>query len=113
MFFGIKEAYIYRDWQQAIGDLLLVDVAGAPRRFDVIGYDRFETSFLSSLENDTPHRRWIRRLDAVIAGLEPDKEDVFDARRNQLRRVLEASMRLQQVLEEKIKQYTKLTARVF
>lgn len=113
VFFGIKEAYIYRDWQQAIGDLLLVDVAGAPRRFDVIGYDRFETAFLSSLENDTPHRRWIRRLDAVFAGLEPDKEDVFDARRNQLRSVLEASVRLQQVLEEKIKQYSKLTARVF
>ena len=113
VFFGIKEAYVYRDWQQAIGDLLLVDVTGAPRRFDVIGYDRFETLFLSSPENEDASFRWIRRLDAVFAGLEPDKEDVFDARRDQLKRVLHASLRLQEVLENKIKQYSKLTARTF
>ena len=111
VFFGIKEAYVYRDWQQAIGDLLLVDVTGAPRRFDVIGYDRFETLFLGSHESEETSFRWIRRLDAVFAGLEPDKEDVFDARRDQLKRVLEASLRLQVVLEKKITQYSKLTAR--
>ena len=111
VFLGIKEAYVYRDWQQAIGDLVLVGVTGAPRRFDVIGYDRFETLFLESPESEESGFRWIRRLDAVFAGLEPDKVDVFDARRAQLKGVLEASLCLEELLEKKIKQYSKLTAR--
>jgi hypothetical protein len=113
VFFGIKEAYVYRDWQQAIGDLMLVDTTGARRRFDVIGYDTFETLFLTSDEKDETGFRWIRRLDAVFAGLEPDKEDIFDARRDQLKSVLEASLHLERVLDEKIKQYSKLTAKPF
>jgi hypothetical protein len=110
VFFGIKEAYVYRDWQQAIGDLLLTKLTGTPRRFDVMGYAQFESLFLGSDVARETERRWIRRLDAVFAGLEPDKEDVFDARRDQLKRIRQASERLQRVLEEKIEQYARLTA---
>ena len=88
-----------------------MDVTGAPRRFDVIGYDRFEALFLESHESEGSSFRWIRRLDAVFAGLEPDKVDVFDARRAQLKGLLEASLCLEELLEKKIKQYSKLTAR--
>lgn len=110
IFFGIKEAYVYRDWQQAIGDLLLIKLTGTPRRFDVMGYAQFESFFLGSDQAQETERRWIRRLDKVFAGLEPDKEDVFDARRDQLKRVSQAAERLQRVLEEKIEQYANLTA---
>jgi hypothetical protein len=110
-FFGIKEAYIYRDWQQAIGDLVLTQITGAPRRFEVIGYDQFESLFLRvDKDSEETGRRWVRRLDAVFAGLEPDKEDLFDARRDQLKRVLNTSERLQVLLEKKVEEYFKLTA---
>lgn len=112
VFFGIKEAYICRDWQQAIGDLVLTQVTGAPRRFEVIGYEQFEPLFLNCDQAQDARHRWIRRLDAVFVGLEPDKEDVFDARREQLRQLLKQSQCLQGVLEEKISQYSSLTSRV-
>jgi hypothetical protein len=111
-FLGIKEAYIYRDWQQAIGDILLVPVSNAPRRFEVIGYDQFEALFLSHDVADLPRQRWIRRLDAVFLGLEPDKEDIFDARRNQLKRVFEATCELEKVLQDKIQQYSSKIAKL-
>lgn len=110
VFFGIKEAYVYREWQQAIGDLVLIPLTNSTRRFEVMGYFQFESLFLSTDVAHEMQQRWIRRLDAVFVGLEPDKKDVFDARRNQIKSVYEASQKLQKVLEAKIKQYSSLTA---
>lgn len=107
VFFGIKEAYLYRDWQQAIGELVLVPVSGAARRFDTMGYFSFEEIFLASQESN--EKRWIRRLDELFVGLEPHKEDVFDARRDQLRSVHYASRELQAVLEKRVNHYLELT----
>jgi hypothetical protein len=111
VFFGIKEAWVYRDWQQAIGDLVLTSVSGSSRRFDVMGYLQFESMFLSADEAHEAQRRWIQRLDALFVGLEPHKKDVVDARRDQLRRVHEESKNLQRVLEQKVALYSKLTAK--
>ena len=39
---SVKQAWIYRDWQQAIGNLMIREIEGAVRRFDIIGYGDFE-----------------------------------------------------------------------
>jgi hypothetical protein len=54
--FDIHEAWIYRDWQRAIGDLMLVPVIDGPRRFEVMGYGDFESL-------------WVERADAASASL--------------------------------------------
>lgn len=37
-----REALIYRDWQDAIGDAMLENDPDSVRRFKIIGYDKFE-----------------------------------------------------------------------
>lgn len=42
---GIREAYLYRDWQAPIGDMMIVDVSqgDGTRRFDVVGFRTFDS----------------------------------------------------------------------
>ena len=37
-----REALIYRDWQDAIGDAMLEKDPDSVRRFRIVGYERFE-----------------------------------------------------------------------
>ena len=39
------ETWIYRDWQNAIGDLMLKDLENSSRRYDLIGYGDYEELF--------------------------------------------------------------------
>ncbi len=39
---SVKQAWIYREWQQVIGNLMIREIGGAVRRFDIIGYGEFE-----------------------------------------------------------------------
>ena len=89
--FGIKEAYIYRDWQAAIGDMMLTDLSGAARRFDVIGYGEFERRYLEARTTPGADRRWFDRLDLLFHDLDMSKSGPFDARRDQVKRLLGAS----------------------
>jgi hypothetical protein len=36
--FTIKETWFYRDWQIALGDIMIEQVSGSSRRFDIIGF---------------------------------------------------------------------------
>ena len=81
------EAWIYRDWQIAIGDFMLKEINNAPRRYDIIGYGEFEESFKK--EN-----KWIMRLHRVFDNLNVENDDRFDARIGQLKRIYKASLRL-------------------
>ena len=38
-----REALIYRDWQDAIGDAMLEADPDSVRRYKIVGYERFET----------------------------------------------------------------------
>lgn len=40
---AVREAWLYRDWQAAIGDLMVKEISGASRRFEVLGYGEFES----------------------------------------------------------------------
>jgi hypothetical protein len=85
---GVKQAWIYRDWQQAIGDLMIREIEGAVRRFDIIGYGAFETLYR---ETDNP---WVVRLRDVVIGIDVARPEPADLRLEQLRHVARATASL-------------------
>lgn len=100
--FGIREAYLYRDWQAAIGDLMIRDVSGSARRFDVIGFGQFESRYLTAYSGEASEdRRWFERLERLFLDLDMGKTGVFDARREQVGRLKEACKQLVEELDGK------------
>lgn len=86
-----KEAWIYRDWQSAIGDLMLRSIDGAERRFEVIGFSEFESM---CTDGSDVQKKWIFRLSAVFDGIDLSWRDPYDHRPSQLRAVLHATASL-------------------
>jgi hypothetical protein len=78
---SVREAWIYRDWQSAIGDVMLREAQPGPRLFEVIGYKDFETLCKDGQEND---RIWMRRLNTVVDDLDTQGDRSQDARIEQL-----------------------------
>ncbi|MGV9364370.1 hypothetical protein [Amycolatopsis sp. NPDC003731] len=85
---SVREAWIYRDWQAAIGDVLLRETSSGPRRFQVLGYRDFETLVEEGEEAD---RRWLRRLYSVIDDVDVHADRTSDARIGQLHAVYVAT----------------------
>lgn len=83
-YLSVREAWVYRDWQAAIGDVMLRETQPGVRFFEVIGYKDFETLCLEGREGD---RTWMRRLNAVIDDLDIHGDRSEDARIEQLRTV--------------------------
>jgi len=79
------ETWIYRDWQNATGDLMLKSLENSLRRYDLIGYGEFEELFYS--EN-----KWLLRLKRLFDNLNVEIDDRFDARVGQLKRLYKASI---------------------
>lgn len=101
--FGIKEAYIYRDWQAAIGDLMLLDDKVGTRHFSVLGFGRFEDLVLKGRKNkQSSAARWFDRLDSLIHDLDMTQEGMFDARRAQLRKLYQCCIKLEAGLEQRL-----------
>jgi hypothetical protein len=88
---AMREAWIYRDWQAAIGDMMLRPTVGEPRKFEVIGYGEFEHMYE---EGTHEQRRWVSRLSEIFDGVDLSIEDRFDARPRQLRAILRATAEL-------------------
>jgi hypothetical protein len=86
-----KEAWIYRDWQSAIGDLMLRPIDGAERRFEVIGFSEFETMCTDGTD---VQKKWIFRLSAVFDGIDLSWKDPYDHRPTQLGAILHATASL-------------------
>lgn len=79
---AIREAWIYRDWQTGIGELMLVKSESKSRTFDIIGFKEFEAMF----ENNTPeHKKWIARLGKLFNGVAVNNTEANDMRIEQLR----------------------------
>ncbi len=74
---SIREAWLYRDFQSAIGDLMIKEVSGGSRRFELVGFAEFEELFLSERPDI---RRWMERLNRLVDGLDISGADRFDAR---------------------------------
>lgn len=96
LIFGIKEAYIYRDWQAAIGDLMLKESNIGSRHFSIIGFGEFEDNFIvaSADIKDSSARRWFDRLQALFYDLDMAHEGMFDARRKQLKMIYDCCEKL-------------------
>jgi hypothetical protein len=88
---SVKQAWIYRDWQQAIGMLMIRPIDGAARRFDVMDYGTFERMFTAT---DGDERRWMERLEAVIVNIDVGSADPADFRVAQLRALCRATAAL-------------------
>lgn len=102
---NIREAYIYRDWQAAVGDFMVVETAHGPRRFDVRGFGSFEDAYLSAqLGENQLQKRWFDRIEALFYGLDMRTEGVFDARREQIRKLYRGLKELEEVLRAKVEQ---------
>lgn len=91
--FTIKETWFYRDWQAALGDIMIKEVSGSARRFDVVGFGEFESFWLSG---DDTKKIWLSRLNEIL-----DDLDVFiadDCRVKQLQKIFEATAQLVKAL---------------
>ncbi len=84
---NIREAWVFRDWQSAIGDLMLLPLAGASRRFDVIGYGDFEDKYIQRSE---PYAKWLDRVADVIDDLDVRLLQSDDARVVQIQNLTRA-----------------------
>lgn len=74
---SIHEAWLYRDFQSGIGDMMIREVSGVSRRFDILGFKEFE-ALLHSDDEET--KRWMSRLIRVFDRLDISGADRFDAR---------------------------------
>lgn len=82
-----REAWIYRDWQAAIGDWMLIKDADGVRRFDVRSYRSFVAA---EMEPDADDKEWLTRLQEVTDDLDVQSDPLQDARIEQLRQVYSA-----------------------
>ncbi|MEM7657948.1 MAG: hypothetical protein AAF399_17615, partial [Bacteroidota bacterium] len=97
------EAWIYRDWQQAIGDVMLREsnMESSTRKLTVIGYLEFEQLYLEHQSNENEHL-WLERIEQLFynLNLHLGNADEIDARVGQLRTLSKTLVDLVQVLEE-------------
>lgn len=87
---SVRQAWIYRDWQDAIGDWMLRENAAGARRFDVMGYRTFSDIEREPTNGDAA---WMELLRALTDEFELGDERQ-DARIAQLRGVFEAAANL-------------------
>ena len=73
-----REALIYRDWQDAIGDAMLEPDPDSVRRFKIVGYERFEEILKGN-------SLWMEVLRDSINDIDFDAIDPNDFRAKQLR----------------------------
>lgn len=85
---SVRQSWIFRDWQSAIGELMSERLApGTARMFDVIGFSKFE-------EHLSSDNRWLVSLKAMFSDLNPDKIDEREFRLAQLQAIHKAVAQL-------------------
>lgn len=94
---AIREAWLYRDWQAAIGDLMIKEATVGNRRFEVFGFGDFESMLLAPTENQY---RNLYRIAMLFDQVDVDRQDPFDARPEALRKLYRATAGLVKVMAE-------------
>lgn len=92
---SFREAWLYRDWQSGVGDLMIKEVASGSRKFDVVGYKEFEGIYLAGSEED---KKWISRVAAITDNMDASGGDIYDARVEQLNALSAALSKLMRAL---------------
>lgn len=88
---AIREAWLYRDWQSAIGDIMVRETKAGNRRFEVIGFGDFETMLL---EPTNAQARCLCRIASLFDQLDVERQDLFDARPAALQKLYKATARM-------------------
>ncbi len=88
---SIREAWLYRDFQSGVGDIMINEVQGATRRFEVLGFKEFEALLNSEVEESS---RWVSRLVRVFDRLDISGADKYDARVQMLEETFLATIEL-------------------
>lgn len=96
-----KEAWIYSNWQQAIGDMMLrqEENSNKMRSYEVLGFREFESLYLSSETTEHADIRWINRVDNLFRDLDVKKDIIFDARISLLKNLYTCLIKLIESLE--------------
>lgn len=89
-----KQAWIYFDWQTAIGDIMLKRTNRPKKAYEVIGFADFESHFL---DDNFKNKRWIKRAEKLFADFDIERSESLDARILQLKKVFESSVQLIEV----------------
>jgi len=84
---AIREAWLYRDWQASIGDMMIRETTIGNRHFEVLGYGDFEEVLLNPSK---AQGRSLCRIAALLAELDMDRQDPYDARPAVIRKLFEA-----------------------
>ncbi|MDP4533377.1 hypothetical protein Q9252_14610 [Marinobacter salarius] len=88
---SIREAWIYRDWQSGIGELMVRKSGSETRDFDIIGFKKFE----SMLDSDNSEvSKWISRIENTFKDVDVEKLDGQDVRVEQIRATFNAVSKL-------------------
>jgi hypothetical protein len=83
------EAWIFRDWQSALGDMMIKKASSdTDRKFEVIGFKEFEHLYNSTEPED---KKWIERIDRLFKNLDVSIDDRFDARTQQFKNIYNAT----------------------
>nr|BCD33706.1 hypothetical protein [Streptomyces violaceusniger] len=97
VYLSVREAWFYRDWQSGIGDLMIKQVKGSQRDFEIIGYKDFEEMCDGQEEVQLI---WLRRLYAVIDDLDVDGDRFSDSRIDQLHETYLATAKMIEALHQ-------------
>lgn len=81
------ESWIYRDWQSAIGDMMIKKDISAGRQYEVMGYKEFEKIYFSE---DQENIKWILRITGLFKNLDFSIDDKYDARPHQFKNIYAA-----------------------
>jgi hypothetical protein len=82
---GYREALIYREWQDAIGDAVITkDEHSSARRYRIIGFQQFEEMLVSGAFS------WVEPLREFIEDIDFDMPDASDERHQHLRDLAKA-----------------------
>ncbi len=71
--------WIYRDWQSAIGDEMIIALSDSYRSFDVIGFSEFM--------NKHEENKWLKKVDNLFSNLDVSIDNRFDTRVSQIKLV--------------------------
>lgn len=107
--------WIYRDWQNAIGDEMLVRLTTSYRHFDVIGFSEFMIRREKS--------EWLKKMDNLFSNLDVSIDTRFDTRVRQVKLIFVSVVNLieefnkaikndEAISEKDLKTFTKLRQRL-
>ncbi len=88
---SLKESWIYRDWQDAIGDMMLKESKNEIRKYDVVGFYEF-SNMIKSKNNETIE--WIARIENIFYDLDVTGANKADMRLEQLSQLVKSTSKL-------------------